>query len=420
MRLCYLIPEFPGLTHVIFWREIRRLREAGVEVIVASTRRPPVAGPHDLDSEPCFYAWPPKAVMLRGLPSPWRLMAQLRFALSLPQGGWRERLSVVAMLPASWMLAGHLRRAAIDHLHVQSFAGSAYLAALAHLAGGVPYSLVLHGGTAVYGLNHAAKLRQSLFACGVSTETRRQIEAIAPGKVLAEDIQCGVDLEMFRPVERPITAPLRLISVGRMDHCKGIGLALEAVALLRGRVDLRYTLVGSGPHQAEIRAHAGRLGLDDIVSFLGPRGQSEIVALLHRHDVAVLTSYGAGEATATAVREAMATGMPVIMSRIGEAERMIDDRVDGLLVDQGDVSAIAAAMQWYADNRDRIAAMGQAARRRAHRDFDDRIGPRRLRRAIEERLVPVRDERCDRDAPRSKPPGFRPPPSAAPPPPRPS
>ena len=121
------------------------------------------------------------------------------------------------------------------------------------------------------------------------------------------------------------------------------------------------------------------------MSFLGPRGQEEIVELLHQHDVAVLTSYGDGETTAIAIREAMASGMPVIMSRIGDALSMIEPEVTGLLVPQTDVDAIALAIRWFALHRARIPEMGRAARREAERAFGDDVGPARLLRAIEAR-----------------------------------
>lgn len=386
MRLGYLVPEFPGVTHVIFWREMRRLREAGVEVRLLSTRRPAAVPPHDFADEPCAYTWPPSLAIWRGVPPLGRLLAQLRFALSLPEGGWRERLRVLALLPSSWMLTAEMRRRKVQHLHVQSFANAAYLGALAHLGSGVPYSPVLHGGISVYGLNHAAKLRHAAFACGVAAGPRRQIEAVSPGVVLDEDIQCGVDLDLFSPAPRPEGGPLRLISVGRMDHCKGIGFALEAIASLPDRAIVRYTLIGSGPHEAEILAHAHRLGLDDIVTHLGARGQREIVDALRSHHVAVLTSVGEGEVTATAIREAMATGMPVIMSRIGEAAAMITEGDEGKLVPQKDVGAIADAIRWCAEHRHELARMGAAARHRAESDFSDRIGPSRLTAAIARRL----------------------------------
>lgn len=386
LSIGYLIPEFPGVTHIIFWREIRRLRESGAAVRILSSRRPEQLPPHAFASEPCTYLWPVSTAALRGLPSPARLWRQLRFVLGLKEGGWRERLKVLAMLPSSWMLVAACARAGIRHVHVHSFANTAYVAALAHLAADLPYSLVLHGSIRVYGANHDAKLRHAAFACAISDETRADIEAVQPGVCLADDIACGVDLDVFSFRERRPGERLRLISVGRLNHCKGLHFAFEAIARLKEHLDLSYTLVGSGPHEDELRARVRELGLDNIVHFAGPKDQEEVAALLHEHDVAVLTSYGLGEATATAIREAMATGMPVIMSRIGAAERMIEHGEDGLLVPQADVAAIADAIAWYAQHKDRIPAMGHAARRRAEREFSDATGPRLLARAISERL----------------------------------
>ncbi len=85
----------------------------------------------------------------------------------------------------------------------------------------------------------------------------------------------------------------------------------------------------------------------------------------------------------------MATGMPVIMSRIGDAERMIEPEVTGLLVPQRDVDAIADAIRWLADHRDRLPEMGRAARHKAEREFSDRVGPARLLQAIEARMGPL-------------------------------
>jgi glycosyltransferase involved in cell wall biosynthesis len=68
--------------------------------------------------------------------------------------------------------------------------------------------------------------------------------------------------------------------------------------------------------------------------------------------------------------EAMASGVPAICSRIGGTADMIESGVDGILVDQQDVSAIAGAIQTLATDRSTLTRMSAAARRRAERDFD--------------------------------------------------
>jgi glycosyltransferase involved in cell wall biosynthesis len=395
MSIGYLIPEFPGQTHILFWREIVRLRDTDVKVHVASTIRPDQPCAHPFRDEPCSYVWPVSRAALGGMPSIRRVLKQVSFALRLHDGGWRERLKVLAMIPSSWMLAAWARRHGIDHLHVHSFANSAYLAALFRIGTGITYSLVLHGDRAVYGLNHAAKLALADFACAIDLKTRREIEDAAPGVCLDDLMPCGVTLEKFKYAPRNAGSVLRLISVGRLNHCKGLNFCFEAIANLRGKVDIRYTLVGDGPDADEIRSQAEKAGISEIVDFLGSRTEAEVVDLLHCHDIAVLTSHGLGEATATAIREAMATGMPVIMSDIGDARNMVEPGTTGLIVPQRDVQAITNAILWYAENRERIPAMGAAARAKAERDFSDAVAVRILVREVARR----RAQRQKRPAP---------------------
>lgn len=373
----FLVPEFPGQTHILFWREILRLRELGVTIHVASTQRPKEPCRHGFAQEPCHYVWPPSRLP-GGIPGPRRIAAQIRFALTLPEGGWRERLRVLSMIPSSWSLAAWCRKHGIEHLHAHSFANSAYLGALLRIGAGVPYSIVLHGDPEVYGVNHPKKLAYAAFACAVDKRLRDRIEEIWPGVCLDELTPCGVSADTFSFAQRTPAPVLRLISVGRLNHCKGIAFTLAALARIRDEVPLTYTLVGSGPDEEELRRETTALGLDDIVRFVGTRTEAEIVELLHRHDIAVLTSHGQGEALAVAIREAMMTGMPVIMSDIGEARNMVEPYETGVIVPQCDPGAIAEAIRWFHANRDRLPAMGAAARAKAEREFSDWVPPRVL------------------------------------------
>jgi glycosyltransferase involved in cell wall biosynthesis len=170
-----------------------------------------------------------------------------------------------------------------------------------------------------------------------------------------------------------------MISATRLNHCKGIVFCLEAMAALRrSGIEVRYTLVGDGPDAEEIRDRTAALGIADLIEFLPGAPEAEIIRLYHRHDIAVLTSHGIGEITATSIREAMSTGMPVIMSDIGAARTMVDPGVTGVIVPQRDVAAIANAIRWFATNLDRIPQMGAAARDKAEHDFCDAVPVRVL------------------------------------------
>jgi colanic acid/amylovoran biosynthesis glycosyltransferase len=86
--------------------------------------------------------------------------------------------------------------------------------------------------------------------------------------------------------------------------------------------------------------------------------------------VCLLTSVGLGEASPVAVMEAMASGVPAICSRIGGTADMIDSGVDGILVDQEAVGAIADAIVTLGRDRAMLARLSVAARKRAEKEFD--------------------------------------------------
>jgi glycosyltransferase involved in cell wall biosynthesis len=95
-----------------------------------------------------------------------------------------------------------------------------------------------------------------------------------------------------------------------------------------------------------------------------------IAEALRGVDAFVLSSVGIGEASPVAVMEAMSAGVPVVCSRIGGTADMIDDGVDGLLIDQKDEEGIAVALRRLYDDRSLGVRLGGAARKRALSQFD--------------------------------------------------
>ena len=150
IRIGYLIPQFPGQTHIFFWREIEELWRLGAEVEIVSTRPPPPG----LIS----HSWSAQAIArttyLGRLTVTGFLAAPPRLALVL----WAEA-GADGFLGDLILCADPARRLArlcaerrITHLHVHSCGRAALVAALARAGfGGVPYSLTLHGPLADYG-----------------------------------------------------------------------------------------------------------------------------------------------------------------------------------------------------------------------------------------------------------------------------
>ncbi|KAF0245681.1 MAG: UDP-glucose(heptosyl)LPS alpha-1 [Planctomycetota bacterium] len=170
-------------------------------------------------------------------------------------------------------------------------------------------------------------------------------------------IHNGTDIEKFHPRNR-VTAsgPARLLFVGSGFERKGLEQALDALALMKGEWRLR--VVGRGDAGA-YAAQSARLGR---VEFAGP--QSAMPAEYGRADALIFpTLY---DAFGTVALEAMATGIPVVISRQAGASEVVTHGVDGLIVeDPRDPSSLAAAIGTLVDDPARRESMGGAAREKA-------------------------------------------------------
>jgi glycosyltransferase involved in cell wall biosynthesis len=178
-------------------------------------------------------------------------------------------------------------------------------------------------------------------------------------------VHCGVDIEAF-PAKRGACGEgraVRILTVGRLVSVKGQAVLLEAAALLRQRgLDFGLTIVGDGPLREALRETAGDLGVEDRVTFAGSVGQDDISAHYRNADLFCLPSLREG--VPVVLMEAMASGVPVIASRVMGIPELVEDDVTGLLVAPGRADALADAIIRLAGNRELCERLARAARDR--------------------------------------------------------
>jgi glycosyltransferase involved in cell wall biosynthesis len=387
-RLGYLIPEFPAQTHVFFWREAAALTELGVQVRWLSTRAPaPEACRHAFAQQArglTHYVYPPRwgRALTYLLARPARTLSALAYLVGLRESSLRQRLRLLGLLACAADLAAWCRAQPIDHLHVHSCADAAHLAALFGRLTGVPYSLTLHGDLPVYGRDQAAKMRDARFVSVVTADLQRQVTTQVGLPVeRVPVVRMGVDTRHFTPSSERVHAAGRLhaVTVARLAECKGHRYALQAMrTLVDEGLDLTYTIAGSGPDEALVRAEVLRQGLEPRVRFAGTLSEAEVLALLQGADVFVLPSVGLGEAAPVAVMEAMACGTPTVCSIIGGTPELVSDGADGFLVTQGDVAGLHHALRRLALSEGEHARLAHAARATAVAAFDHRRWARDL------------------------------------------
>jgi len=393
VRLGYLVPEFPGQTHAFFWREVQALRELGAEVFLLSTRDPgPGACAHAFAQAAraeTKYLFPPAwQNALGGVRARFLAGEARKYFGELGGGGVKEQLRQGVLIASALELREVARRQRLDHVHVHSCANAAHVVAVAKLLGGPSYSLTLHGDLDVYGTGHAQKFRGASFVSVVTHALGQQVSTrLGLDPSFLPVIRMGVDVKSLVPSPLRTEPPFRAVTVARLNHAKGHVYALEAVAeLKKSGLPLRYDIAGTGPEEAAIRGHVARLGLESSVSLLGGLAEHQVRDLLVNANAFLLTSFGLGEAAPVSVMEAMASGRPVICSRIGGTTEMIEDGRDGLLVPQQDITAIADALRRLVSSPDLCAELGKQARARALQDFDATANARRLLHCIEAAL----------------------------------
>jgi glycosyltransferase involved in cell wall biosynthesis len=274
-------------------------------------------------------------------------------------------------------LATYIRRERVEIIHAHMFGSNLWGTAIGRLAR-VPV-IVAHEHTWSFeGQPLRRILDRELIARGsnafiaVSRADRRkmiEIERIPSERI--RFIPNGIDPRTPIP-DRDLRAELGVGSgpfvgaVGALRAQKTYGVLIRAAALLReDHPDLRVLIAGDGPEKARLEALIGELGLGGIVLLLGRR--PDVPDLLATLDVAVCAS--AFEGSPLSVMEYMEAGLPIVATRVGGVPDLIEDGVHGLLVEPGNPTGLAAAIDDLLSDRARAAALGAQARERRRREF---------------------------------------------------
>jgi glycosyltransferase involved in cell wall biosynthesis len=183
----------------------------------------------------------------------------------------------------------------------------------------------------------------------------------------------GVDLERFAPPPAAGAPGATgdpgekvVLTIGRLVPQKDLTLFLQAAGLLLQRLpEVRFLVVGDGPHRALLEDYAAENGLRNRVVFLGER--TDVPDLLRRANVFWLTS--AWEGLPNVLLEALACAKPVVARDVGSCGEIISHGVNGYLVPRRDATAFVQYTLPLLSNAAQACAMGQAGRRLIEEKF---------------------------------------------------
>jgi glycosyltransferase involved in cell wall biosynthesis len=185
-------------------------------------------------------------------------------------------------------------------------------------------------------------------------------------------LHSGVDTERFSPRPFHATAsqadrPFVIGCVARLDPVKGHSTLIEAFKLLQSdsAINAELRLIGDGPMRATLERQVERAGLAQRVSFLGTR--NDLPQQLGELDLFVLASDREGRPTS--IMEAMSAGLPVVATNVGSVTELVDDGEDGFIVEAGEPTQLAQAMQSIIQHDELRGKMSAAARKKAVANF---------------------------------------------------
>lgn len=383
----YCLTKYRQPSQTFIELELQELRRRGDDVVVLAVERGDERGPPD--SKPIYLdelgrsrAGTAAAHAALAVRSPIRYLHFLAVVLVLR----REMGGRVEQLPW-WVLpavAGRLRDRGVDVLHAHfGWSGAAAAACLSALLGR-PWSMTVHARDLF--VKRRNLWRKVLLADLVVTVCEYNARWIAerrrPRRLLV--VPCGVELPARPDAARSTGAdPVDVVAVGRMVPKKGFDVLLEALAIVAGRrPGVRAVIVGDGPLRAELHQHADRLGLQETVSFVGQLDHDQTLDLIGRARVLVFSGRvaadGDRDATPTVVVEALARGVPAVVTDVGGVAEIVDATC-GSVVPAEDAEALGGALErWLSETAPARAAAAAHARARAERDYDVRVQVGRL------------------------------------------
>lgn len=193
-----------------------------------------------------------------------------------------------------------------------------------------------------------------------------------PGEKV-EIIKNGVDLTKFGKGDRRLRQGFNVGDdeyvvgvVGRIDPVKNYAAVIEAFHIVSSKYkNIKMIIVGEGPDFKDIEAKIEGMGLSGSILMLGSR--DDVYNLLQCFDVFIQPSFYEG--LSNTILEAMATGLPVIASRVGGNPDVIKEDENGLLFSPGDVDGLANAIEKMYLNKELRENMASANKAKIVNEF---------------------------------------------------
>ena len=295
------------------------------------------------------------------------------------RGALRVSLAAAAKETVVFLQAAAVARTAaregVDHVHAHFASHPATLAWIVHRLTGIPFSFTAHANDLFVAPTLLdRKAADARFVIAISEYNRRVLLDRCPSAHRVEVVHCGVDSERYGWRGLSDRDPNRAVCVASLSPKKGHAHLIDALALLaERRPEIALELVGDGPERERIMRRARDRGVAERVCLLGARPSEDVRVTLAGARVFALPSVqlpsGRMEGIPVALMEAMASGVPVVATRLSGIPELVQDGVTGLLVEPHDHRGLAAAMVRVLEDDTLASELALRAREHVERSF---------------------------------------------------
>lgn len=205
-----------------------------------------------------------------------------------------------------------------------------------------------------------------------------------PSKI--EALYSGIDTSRFTFHERKMPGKdekIKIITVARLFEYKGIGYAIRAVRrVLKQFPTIEYEIIGDGPERDNLQKMIHAKGLEKNIKLSGYLPQAEVIKRLDESHLFLFTPFttaeGEQDAPVNVIKEALATGLPVIATRHGGIPELIEDGVTGLLVEEKNVDQMAEKIIHFFQHPGIWSPLAVSGAEHIQKKFDKNVVNKRL------------------------------------------
>lgn len=392
MRIAFFLNEFPALSQPFILNQITGMIDRGHEVDIYASHRFRTDKQHPQIAS-------------------YKLLDRTRYFSDVPRGYIRRLLVVIGLVVSrgAWRRPGLVLRSIVVSVDGRTGLNLRFLFCVLALADRRPYDII-HCQFGTQG-PRALRLKALRATDGKIVTSFRGFDIT---RVLKDNPSCYDELfrggSLFLPVSKSLADRLlgagcprkrikilhsgidcsrfkfsrrykgkdeatRLLGIGRFVSKKGWLYAIEALAAARraGR-NIQLTLVGDGEMRSQVERAIAKYQLQDSVTLLGWCDHDEVTKLLDASHIliapSVTTEDGDQEGIPNVLKEAMASGLPVLSTWHSGIPELVEDGVTGYLVPERDVDSLSERLIRLCDHPEQWPTMGANARKKIESEFD--------------------------------------------------